>query len=180
MVHYIKNLEKLVYTSCIQLLTYLFLFTWWQKNEILNGIRYTEQIGIIIFFMKTFMFRFFLIGSILLSYQCQSADYFWDLCCIDGHAIFERIVSFPVCSVKSLYVADPLFTEMIPSVALLQLDKTAGQLKHERHLAKYIRSRLSLLGQLDANKLLHLVFLLSPQKPDGTTEEVSKNLTYFE
>ncbi|CAG9540791.1 unnamed protein product [Cercopithifilaria johnstoni] len=68
-------------------------------------------------------------------------------------------------------ISEPQFTEMIPSVALLQLDKTAAELAHERHLAKYIRRRLSLLGQLDANKLLHLVFLLSPQKSDGTVEK---------
>ncbi|VDK64957.1 unnamed protein product [Onchocerca ochengi] len=56
------------------------------------------------------------------------------------------------------------FTNMTPSVALLQLDKTAVELAHERHLAKYIRNRLSLLGQLDANRILHLVFLLCPHK----------------
>uniref|UniRef100_A0A0R3RQB3 Guanylate cyclase n=1 Tax=Elaeophora elaphi TaxID=1147741 RepID=A0A0R3RQB3_9BILA len=71
------------------------------------------------------------------------------------------------------YVAmsEPQFTEMTPSVALLQLDKTATELAHERHLAKYIRERLSLLGQVDTNKLLHLVFLLSPRKSDGTVEK---------
>lgn len=68
---------------------------------------------------------------------------------------------------------------MTPSVALLQLDKTADELAHERHLAKYIRKRLSLLGQLDVNKLLHLVFLLSPQKADGTTEKVQRFFAYF-
>nr|CTP81342.1 Bm10065 [Brugia malayi] len=68
-------------------------------------------------------------------------------------------------------MSEPQFTEMTPSVALLQLDKTAVELAHERHLAKYIRRRLSLLGQLDANKLLHLVFLLSPQKTDGIAEK---------
>ncbi|KAK6104215.1 putative peptidase family protein [Brugia pahangi] len=68
-------------------------------------------------------------------------------------------------------MSEPQFTEMTPSVALLQLDKTAVELAHERHLAKYIRRRLSLLGQLDANKLLHLVFLLSPQKADGIAEK---------
>ncbi|KAL3994590.1 putative peptidase family protein [Acanthocheilonema viteae] len=68
-------------------------------------------------------------------------------------------------------ISEPKFTEMTPSVALLQLDKTAAELDHERHLAKYIRGRLSLLGQVDANKLLHLVFLLSPQKSDGTIEK---------
>lgn len=73
---------------------------------------------------------------------------------------------------KHQFVAEPQFTEMTPSVALLQLDKTAAELAHEHNLAKYIRRRLSLLGQLDANKLLHLVFLLSPQKSDGTVEKV--------
>uniref|UniRef100_A0AAF5RW86 Uncharacterized protein n=1 Tax=Wuchereria bancrofti TaxID=6293 RepID=A0AAF5RW86_WUCBA len=68
-------------------------------------------------------------------------------------------------------MSEPQFTEMTPAVALLQLDKTAVELAHERHLAKYIRRRLSLLGQLDANKLLHLVFLLSPQKADGIAEK---------
>ncbi|EFO24956.2 hypothetical protein, variant [Loa loa] len=68
-------------------------------------------------------------------------------------------------------MSEPQFTEMTPAVALLQLDKTAVELAHERHLAKYIRRRLSLLGQLDSNKLLHLVFLLSPKKSDGTTEK---------
>lgn len=68
---------------------------------------------------------------------------------------------------------------MTPSVALLQLDKTAAELAHERHLAKYIRERLSLLGQLDSNKLLHLVFLLSPQKNDGTVEKVQQFFVYF-
>ncbi|OZC11258.1 hypothetical protein X798_01674 [Onchocerca flexuosa] len=63
------------------------------------------------------------------------------------------------------------FTNMTPSVALLQLDKTAVELAHERHLAKYIRKRLSLLGQLDANKILHLVFLLCPRKTDGIIEK---------
>uniref|UniRef100_A0A915PP50 Peptidase M12B domain-containing protein n=1 Tax=Setaria digitata TaxID=48799 RepID=A0A915PP50_9BILA len=65
-------------------------------------------------------------------------------------------------------VKEPQFTEMTPSVALLQLDKTAAELTHERHLAKYIRKRLSLLGQLDSNRLLHLVFLLTPKKIGGT------------
>ncbi|KAM3719176.1 putative zinc metalloproteinase [Dirofilaria immitis] len=68
-------------------------------------------------------------------------------------------------------MSEPQFTEMTPSVALLQLDKTAAELAHERRLAKYIRRRLSLLGQLDTNKLLHLVFLLSPKKADGITEK---------
>ncbi|VDN04478.1 unnamed protein product [Thelazia callipaeda] len=67
--------------------------------------------------------------------------------------------------------AGPNLTEMTPSIALLELDKTAAELAHERCLARYIRSRLSFLKELNSNELLHLVFLLCPHDAEEYGEE---------
>ncbi|VDK67494.1 unnamed protein product [Litomosoides sigmodontis] len=91
--------------------------------------------------------------------------------CWTGQVAEVPMVERTMTSGAYVSISEPQFTEMTPSVALLQLDKTAAELAHEHYLAKYIRGRLSLLGQLDANKLLHLVLLLSPQKEGGAVEK---------